>query len=243
MMAVSQPTPTVSHQTSASLERSRRLAAEASGGRSNNAIYDAVLHVVAEFKLSGKLLDFGAGTGSLSRVLGGLSRFASVTGADLLDCPPDFDPANWLHADLNSQLPLPADSFDTIIAAEVIEHLENPRAMVRELYRLLKPGGTAIISTPNNESWRSIISLLIRGHYVAFCNSSYPAHITALLQTDLERIIIEGGFPAPRFRFTDQGSIPGKPSLLWQTISGGILKGRRYSDNILAVCAKPGGSS
>lgn len=40
-------------------------------------------------------------------------------------------------------------TFDTIVAGEVIEHLENPGQFIRNAARHLKPGGVLIISTPN----------------------------------------------------------------------------------------------
>ena len=192
-----------------------------------------------EFDLRGSVLDFGSGTGSLARRLLQSGRFASVAAADLMSKPSDLDAVHWMRADLNEPLPTSNDAFDLVIAAEVIEHLENPRAMAREVFRLLRPGGTAIVSTPNNESWRSLISLLLRGHHVAFCNGSYPAHITALLRKDLERIFTEAGFENLQFRFSNHGGLPGKPTTSWQQASGGLLKGLRFSDNIIAICRKP----
>jgi 2-polyprenyl-3-methyl-5-hydroxy-6-metoxy-1,4-benzoquinol methylase len=141
--------------------------------------------------------------------------------------------------DLNKPLSNHDNAFDVVVAAEVIEHLENPRFMIREIFRILRPGGTALITTPNNESWRSLAALLLRGHYASFGDLSYPAHITPLLRKDLTRIFIEAGFPGPQFHFTDQGGIPGKPAVTWQNISLGLLKGMRFSDNLLAVATKP----
>jgi len=52
-----------------------------------------------------------------------------------------------------------------------------------------------ILSTPNNESIRSLMALLLRGHYVAFLDCCYPAHIiTAVLRKDLVRILTDAGF-------------------------------------------------
>jgi glycosyltransferase involved in cell wall biosynthesis len=45
---------------------------------------------------------------------------------------------------------LPAQSFDWIVCTEVLEHVLNPFAAVQEIYRLLKPGGHAFITTPFN---------------------------------------------------------------------------------------------
>jgi len=125
------------------------------------------------------------------------------------------------------------------VAAEIIEHLENPRFVARELFRLLQPGGSLLLTTPNNESWRSLISLAVRGHYVAFNDGSYPAHITALLRADIVRILMEAGFDSPVFDYSDHGGIPGWPMLAWQQISMGLLRGLRFSDNLLALARKP----
>lgn len=225
--------------TSETLAQARRQASEMSGGSSGEPIYRAILRTVADLDLHGSVLDFGAGTGSFTQQLMESSRFSSVAAADLMPPPAGFNAVHWIVGDLNDPLPVADRTFDTVIAAEVIEHLENPRAMARELFRITKCGGIVIVSTPNNESWRALISLVLRGHYVEFCNGSYPAHITALVRKDLERIFREAGFETPHFRFTDYGGLPGKPTVSWQRLSGGLLKGTRFSDNIITICRKP----
>lgn len=228
------------NQTSTAILEHRAKAAELSGGTSGNAIYALIERVIAERGLEGRILDYGAGVGQLTRRLLALQRFRSVSATDIMGVPGDLNgKAEWIEQDLNIPLPGHDDAFDVVVAAEVIEHLENPRFMVREIYRLLRPGGTAIVTTPNNESWRSLIALLVRGHFVEFGEAGYPAHITALVRKDLTRIFKEASFPAPSFHFTNSGGLPGKPMLRWQQISFGMLNGRRYSDNILAIAQKP----
>jgi 2-polyprenyl-3-methyl-5-hydroxy-6-metoxy-1,4-benzoquinol methylase len=227
-------------QTSSAILEHRAKAAELSGGTSGNAIYSLIERVIDERGLEGRILDYGAGVGQLTRRLLNLQRFDAVSAADIMSVPGELHgKVEWIEQDLNVPLPGHEDAFDVVVAAEVIEHLENPRFMMREVFRLLRPGGTAIVTTPNNESWRSLIALLFRGHYMAFGESGYPAHITALLSKDLSRIFKEASFPVPDFYFTDSGGVPGRPMLTWQQISFGTLKGRRYSDNILAIARKP----
>jgi 2-polyprenyl-3-methyl-5-hydroxy-6-metoxy-1,4-benzoquinol methylase len=226
-------------KSSRTLEEQRLHSAEASGGKSTDVIYDRIVEVVEEHDLRGRVLDYGAGIGNLTRRLFALGRFEQIAGADILPRPEDL-PSDipWHCLDLNRRDVVPAASFDAVIAAEVIEHLENPREVAREWYRILKPGGTLLLSTPNNESIRSLVALLFRGHYVAFDDRCYPAHITALLRKDLVRILGEAGFSDVHFQFTNAGGVPKLTAVTWQQISLGLLKGCRFSDNVIATAVK-----
>lgn len=71
-------------------------------------------------------------------------------------------------------LPLPSDSYDTILCWETMEHFNfNPVKFVRELHRVLRPGGKVFITVPNRASFQSIVGVLfgrgeknvIQGYY------------------------------------------------------------------------------
>jgi|GEM_PF-230465 len=219
----------------------RKAAADHAAGASAEPVYRMLERGLAEVHASGCLLDFGAGGGALSRRLIASGRFSEVTGADIVAAPVDVDGLRWVQQDLNEPLKVPDGSYDVVVAAEVIEHLENPRALARDWFRVLRPGGSLLFSTPNNESLRALDSLAVQGHFVAFTDSSYPAHITPMLRKDMERVVMEAGFSAPFFRFTNVGGIPKFPDVSWQHMTRGLLKGMRFSDNVLCVAHKPRG--
>ena len=66
-----------------------------------------------------------------------------------------------LCGDLNRAIPLPTASVTVVTAFNVLEHLIETRCFLDEIYRVLKPGGYAIINTPNLASWHNIAALLM----------------------------------------------------------------------------------
>jgi len=214
----------------------RRLAAEASRGISSGPSYHLAGLLLDKHAPAGQILEFGAGTGNFARKLRNEGFARKITCADILPAPQvllsDFE---WIQADLNNPLPTGDESFEGIVSTEVIEHLENPRAVFREFFRLLRPGGWLVLTTPNQESLRSLASLAIGHHFVAFLGASYPAHITALLRLDFERICAETGFDAPKFHYTNTGRIPKMTRFCWPK----AFRGRLFSDNLALETRKP----
>jgi len=221
------------------LEASRNKIAYSSGGTSGLPLHAAVIKLIRHLNPGGAAADFGAGKGDLIRSFLNMGFFSSITGFDLMERPSDLPVfVQWRHADLNLPVGYPADSFDLVVALGLIEYLENPFALARELHSVLRSGGTAILTTPNNESWRSLISLVMRGHFVGFAPMGSNINLTALVRRDFETILRFAGFENVRFSYSNSGLVP-KLRLSWQAISGGILSGRRYSDDLVVVCRKP----
>jgi SAM-dependent methyltransferase len=55
-----------------------------------------------------------------------------------------------IQADIGRELPFPAGAFDIVVAKDVLEHLVDPLSLMRELRRLLKDEGYAVVSVPNH---------------------------------------------------------------------------------------------
>lgn len=226
---------------SEALARWREDAARQSAGRSDSPIGDVALDRLLGECIGGVALDFGAGAGVLTRRLAQSRAFERVVAIDLVsfDGQTEGHGVKWLRGDLNDPIPAASGSFSAVLAVEVIEHLENPRAVAREWFRVLRPGGVLVATMPNNESWRSLISLVFRGHHVAFADATYPAHLTALLRSDVRRVMREAGFREPTFFSSGDGCLPKLTAVRWRQVSCGLLRGFRYSDNIGWVALKP----
>jgi 2-polyprenyl-3-methyl-5-hydroxy-6-metoxy-1,4-benzoquinol methylase len=75
-------------------------------------------------------------------------------------------------------LPFPDASFDALILNEVLEHLRvNPVFALREARRVLRPGGTLLLSTPNLRSLDGIWNLIVRGRSYAIANNVYDEYL------------------------------------------------------------------
>lgn len=99
-----------------------------------------------------RVLDAGCGAGPGLRYL--TSRGYRTFGTDLVEYPltvahQSVPSARLAESDLNVPLPFASASFDVILLSEVIEHLENVRAVFRECLRVLVIGGAVVATTPN----------------------------------------------------------------------------------------------
>ena len=98
-------------------------------------------------------LDIGCRDGYWSKRL--IDKGYSVSALDL---EPKYKPA--LKHNIESGLPFNDQSFDLVWCTEVIEHLYKPRYLLKEIERVLKPKGMAVLTTPNSGWWLyAIVSL------------------------------------------------------------------------------------
>jgi len=213
--------------------------ARLSAGTSADPIYRAVAEALRG-KAGGTLLDVGCGTGALWEYVRG--QFSRYAGADVVRYD-GFPAEGEFHSiDLDGGgVPVADEIADVVVAVEVIEHLENPRRFARELTRLVKPGGWVVVTTPNQLSVLSKLTLIVFNEFNAFRAGSYPAHLTALLEIDLRRIAGECGWTDVSVTFTRVGRMPGVAWHWPRWLSR--LAPRAFSDNVLLVARTPAGAT
>ncbi len=121
------------------------------------------------------ILDAGCGSAWVAEYF--LKRNKKVISLDISKTNPkkalEKYPSNYHYGTVadSYKLPFVPNTFDLIIASEIIEHVTNPRYFVNELFRVLKPGGKLIISTPYKEVIRYVLCI--------HCNKKTPinAHL------------------------------------------------------------------
>jgi len=121
------------------------------------------------------LCDLGCGDGALT------ARIAAAIGATHVDVVEVYPPHVALaeqrghhvtQSDLNGEIALGDATFDLVIANQVIEHLYDTERFLDEAIRILKPGGSLIVSTENPASWHNIGALLIGWQQFSLANVS-----------------------------------------------------------------------
>lgn len=112
-------------------------------------------------------VDLGAGSGFYSRML---QRHAGEVIAVDVDAevlePLAASGLRTVVADLDAPIPLPGETADFVNCLEVLEHLRRPLALLDEIRRLLKPGGFAVMSTPNRASLEGF-----KGRLATWCHA------------------------------------------------------------------------
>jgi hypothetical protein len=213
-------------------DRARR-----SGGISAEPIYRCVARALQDRHPGGGcLVDVGCGQGDLWPFVS--ACFEHYLGIDVVRH--DRFPADgaFLTLDLDAgAIPWSDPPADVVAAVEVIEHLENPRAFFRALVPLVRSGGWLIVTTPNQLSFLSKLTLVCKNQFNAFQDSCYPAHLTALVEMDLRRMAAECGLVDVAVLFSQQGRIPGCAWHFPRWLSR--LWPRAFSDNILLIARKP----
>jgi SAM-dependent methyltransferase len=118
--------------------------------------------------VGGALLDLGCG----DQYLRAPSESAGLTyrGIDVDECDFDCDP-----------LPVLDEQYDVVVSLAVIEHLTNPGNFLAEISRVLRSGGTLILSTPN---WGYCVK--------TFWND--PTHVKPYTRESLARVVQIAGF-------------------------------------------------
>ena len=152
------------------------------------------LKKLLNLKPNHNLLDLGGGTGRVSHHFTGL-------GATVIVC--DINPSMLKQARCKkglipiqadaARLPLPPDSVDAVLVVDALHHFFQPRQIMREMWRVLKPGGRLLIEEQDID--HCFIRLVQTVERIVGLHSQFLTRdeITALLPSTRHRLRIETG--------------------------------------------------
>ncbi len=144
-------------------------------------------------------LDIGCSTGAMSRLLA--EHFGTVTGIDIDQPAIDHasrtygtDRLRFRHGDAMQTL-LPPNSIDVVICAHVYEHVPDPKRMMDEIDRILRPGGICYFAAENRLVWRegdyrlpllSVLPKWLAHHYIRLAGRADEYYETLLTYWQLK---------------------------------------------------------
>jgi SAM-dependent methyltransferase len=138
------------------------------------------------------ILDVGCGSGSNSLAL--VAKGHKVRGVDISEegiaryRGHGFD---GHVVDLESGIDYPDGTFDLAFCSEVIEHMTSPEILAGEMFRVLKPGGRLVLSTPNSAFWL-YRALGMIGFTVS--ELQHPKHFQFFSRRSLLKLLQNAGF-------------------------------------------------
>ena len=153
-----------------------------------------------------RVLDLGCRTGALTQ--------AYLEGNDVVGVDVDREALahaqqlgiETLQADVEQPLPFPDESFDTVAAGELVEHVREPEALVAEVRRVLRPGGAFVGSVPNFYRLKNRLAFLV-GRPL----DHDPTHLHVFGPQDLEALL--RGFEEVRLEFASSRFLRLSPRL------------------------------
>ncbi|MBS3055962.1 MAG: class I SAM-dependent methyltransferase [Candidatus Aenigmarchaeota archaeon] len=157
-----------------------------------------ILKKISEFH--GRILDIGCGT--FNNTIKLCKNNNEITAVDMDKEQIDKNKVKFKHltqvefkvADALN-LPFERNYFDRVITTDVIEHVTDDGRFLAEIYRVLKPGGTAFLTTPNKNRLSSVIRKII-GRPVTFPHDlgGNSIHFREYSESELRELMLRNNF-------------------------------------------------
>ncbi len=170
-------------------------------GRSQNEIFEIVVTVL---KKGEKFLDVGCGNGALMEITE--DKFDKIHGCDISETALYEAKGRCMMAtcvDLNAEtLPYRDDSFDCVTCLEVLEHVMDPLHLLKGIYRVLRPKGSLVLTTPNIRYVRNLSRLVMSGRFPHTATDAFVwggGHIHYFTRKDMDYLLKEAGFKQCEF--------------------------------------------
>ncbi|MER5890685.1 bifunctional glycosyltransferase/class I SAM-dependent methyltransferase [Streptomyces sp. NPDC001941] len=163
----------------------------------------------------GRVLDLGCSGGLFAERLEALGHV--VTGVDRVEVPGVRDRVSrFVRADLERGLPdAIGESYDYVVAGDVVEHLSRPGELLAELREVLAPGGQVLLSVPNFGHWYSRLRVALGVFDYDRRGILDETHLRFFSRASLRRTVRSAGY--------DVLSTGATGAPFWALLGGGVL--------------------
>lgn len=157
-----------------------------------------------------RLLDVGCSSGAFLQIAADMG--VEVEGIEPAAKPAAFGRARGLkiHCGFIEAMRLPEHTFDAVTLFEVIEHLDNPIALLQHCHRVLRPDGVLVIGTGNTDSWTRRV---LKNRWDFFDLRRHGGHISFFCPRSMKALARRTGFRVEKIstssvKFTEKGDLP-----------------------------------
>ena len=181
-------------------ERIRESIEEDKNEKKPNEIFDTVSSTLKE---GNRILDVGCGDGHFALYI--KDKFNKIFGAEIAKEAAFIAQKQKVFTsvmDLNSSLSYQDNTFDVVTCMDVIEHLLDPDSLIDEIYRVLKPDGQLVLTTPNIRNFRNLYTLIFKGIFPQTSPDTFVwggGHLHFFTREDIKNIFTKAGFKRIEF--------------------------------------------
>jgi 2-polyprenyl-3-methyl-5-hydroxy-6-metoxy-1,4-benzoquinol methylase len=160
-------------------------------GRMMELVFKKTADLIEHYIPRGRLLDVGTGYGFFPALM--QARGWEVMGLEASMRGARYGKKRWglpILAQPWEQASFPEKEFDVVTALYVIEHLPDPLAFLREVQRILRPGGMMVLRYPHTTPIKDILSIMgIKNHLYHL-----PFHLSDFSPRSMRRALTKAGF-------------------------------------------------
>ena len=178
------------------------------------------------------VLDIGCGRGEF---LGRLPASMRRSGIDSLPSEQVLPGIEYVQYDIAQGLPWDDAQFDAVFAGEIIEHLLDTLAFLRECRRVLRPVGVLVLTTPNLAYWRNLLQWMRKQQFFFVDHrAGETGHVRYFAPRTLEAVLVEAGFCIEQL--FSAGDLPTSENPVLRSI--GTVVGGLFAMRNLSLIAK-----
>jgi ubiquinone/menaquinone biosynthesis C-methylase UbiE len=180
----------------------------------------------AQLQPGERVLDVACGTGTIARLAAErVGQDGAVSALDVnaamlavARAIPSAIPIKWYETSAES-IPLPDNSFDVVFCGLGLQFFADQRAALRELRRVLVPGGRLHINTPRPNALFELFDREITRHMGAQAGAFVRAVFSLHDPQELHSLLVDAGFTTPRVRIhRKRTQLPAAREFMWQYI-------------------------